>query len=49
MQQSLFDMLGSEFDYYKTQDSNNDWFWHLKDYPKTLNPEWYFFKIQDSK
>ena len=35
MQQSLFDMLGSEFDYYKTQDSNNDWFWHLKDYPKT--------------
>src|SRR5574344_1568223 len=32
MQQSLFDMLGSEYDHYKTKESN-DWYWHFKDYP----------------
>lgn len=34
MQQSIFDLLGSEFDEYKTKESN-DWYWHLKDYPKS--------------
>ena len=34
MQQSMFDMLGSDFDCYKEKDSN-DWYWHFKDYPKS--------------
>ena len=34
MQQSIFDLLGSEFDEYKTKESN-DWYWHFKDYPKS--------------
>ena len=36
MQQSLFDMLGSEYDYLKTKESN-DWNWTLNDYPKEKN------------
>lgn len=32
MQQSLFDLLGSDYEHLKTKESN-DWFWHLKDYP----------------
>ncbi len=31
-QQSLFDMLGSEYEHFKTKESN-DWKWHLSDYP----------------
>ena len=34
MQQSIFEMLGSDFDEYKEKNSN-DWYWHFKDYPKT--------------
>ncbi len=34
MQQSIFDMLGSDFDFYKEKDSN-DWYWNFKDYPKS--------------
>ena len=33
MQQSIFDMLGSDFDEYKEKNSD-DWYWHFKDYPK---------------
>lgn len=33
-QHNLFDMLGSEYDYFKTKDSN-EWYWHFKDYPKS--------------
>ena len=36
MQQSLFDMLGSEYDYLKTKESN-DWNWTFDDYPKEKN------------
>lgn len=36
MQQSLFDILGSEFDYLKEKESD-DWYWTLKDYPKDKN------------
>lgn len=32
MQQSIFDLLGSEYNNYKTKESN-DWYWHFKDYP----------------
>ena len=32
MQQSMFDMLGSDFDCYKEKDSN-DWYWRFTDYP----------------
>jgi DNA (cytosine-5)-methyltransferase 1 len=32
MQQSLFDLLGSEYDHYKTKTSD-DWYWNFKDYP----------------
>ena len=32
MQQSIFDLLGDEFDYFKTKESN-DWYWHFSDYP----------------
>ena len=32
MQQSLFDLLGSEYDHYKTKTSD-DWYWHFNDYP----------------
>ena len=35
-QMSLFDMLGAEYDDYKTKESN-DWYWHFKDYPPTNN------------
>lgn len=34
MQQTLFDLLGSDFDNMKTK-SSNDWYWHFKDYPKS--------------
>ena len=33
-QANLFDMLGAEYDYYKTKDSN-DWNWKFSDYPKS--------------
>ena len=36
MQQSLFDLLGSDYDIYKTKESK-DWHWNLKDYPKDKN------------
>ncbi len=32
-QSSIFDMLGDDFNDYKTKESN-DWFWHFRDYPK---------------
>ena len=32
MQQTIFDLLGSDFDCYKEKDSN-DWYWHFNDYP----------------
>lgn len=34
MQQSIFDLFGSEYDYFKEK-SSDDWYWHLKDYPKS--------------
>lgn len=34
MQQSIFDLLGSEYDYFKEK-SSDDWYWHFKDYPKS--------------
>lgn len=33
-QANLFDMLGAEYDYYKTKESN-DWNWKFSDYPKS--------------
>lgn len=36
MQQSFFDMLGSEYSQFKTKQSD-DWFWSFKDYPKEKN------------
>ena len=36
MQQSFFDLLGSEYDCYKAKDSN-DWNWTFKDYPSEKN------------
>lgn len=36
MQQTFFDLLGSDFNHLKTKQSN-DWYWHFKDYPKEKN------------
>ena len=36
MQQSLFELLGDEYDYLKTKQSK-DWYWHFADYPKEKN------------
>lgn len=36
MQQTFFDLLGSDFNHLKTKQSN-DWYWHFKDYPKERN------------
>src|SRR5574344_1291115 len=36
VQQSLFELMGDEYDYLKTKQSN-DWYWHFKDYPKEKN------------
>ena len=34
-QTTIFDMLGAEYDKYKTKESD-DWCWQKKDYPQTM-------------
>ena len=36
MQQTFFDLLGEDFEHFKSKESN-DWHWTLKDYPKQNN------------